>query len=50
MDKPAIEKKATEYDRQAEEFLANYHRLKGAAIALRELLKEPEPPSEQVHG
>lgn len=40
-----LEKQAVEYEQQAEMMLANHHRLKGAALAIRELLK-PDPPVE----
>lgn len=53
MDSAGIEKKIAEYEQQAEMMLANFHRLKGAALALRELLKsvpestEPAPVKEE---
>lgn len=38
MDKEVLEKRITEYEQQAEIMLANFHRLKGAVVALKEVL------------
>lgn len=40
VDKAALERQIAEYEQQAEMMFANYHRLKGAALALGELLKK----------
>ena len=42
MNTKEIKKRIDDYNQQAEIMLANFHRLKGAAVALRELLKENE--------
>ena len=47
MNTKEIQKRIADYNQQAEIALANYHRLKGAALALQSLL-DSEPKVEQT--
>lgn len=52
MTPEALEKKAAEYEAEAQVHLANFHRLSGAALALREMAKatREQPKDEGQDG